>query len=420
MKPVDPTDKEQDTGIKVTNPDNDTKVSAKDEDGNDVPVKIDEDGNVVVTPGKDVDGPITVTITDPDLPDGKVEVEVPVKDHEKGRDDNGSNASDKTTVDQNGKKSVDPTDEKQGTGVKVTNPDNDTKVSAKDEDGKDIPVEIDPNTGEIVVTPGKDVDGPITVTVEDPDLDGGKTEVEIDVNGHKKGRDDNGSDASDDKTTVSPGKSTVTPNGKGQNVGKVDQGNSDKKGELTAELVDKDGNPIKGAEVKIDKDGNIIVSVPEGTPAGEAWVVVKEDGKEIDRFKIQIGEGKTTAGSSWGDLSADQQRKCLASSIGGLGLPLLALIPVGLLATTGLPGLEPVIRDFNAQVEAANIALQKQVGIYNPQMAAQAAEINAQLKEIGLNLVTGAAVLVLIPAAIAGGVLTAKNCTPGEGFGSSI
>ncbi|WP_168164673.1 hypothetical protein, partial [Corynebacterium sp. HMSC067D03] len=83
----------------VTNPDNDTKVSAKDEDGNDVPVKIDEDGNVVVTPGKDVDGPITVTITDPDLPDGKVEVEVPVKDHEKGRDDNGSNASDKTTVD---------------------------------------------------------------------------------------------------------------------------------------------------------------------------------------------------------------------------------------------------------------------------------------------------------------------------------
>ena len=420
ITPVNPTNDKQDTGIKVTNPDEDTKVSAKDEDGNDVPVEIDENGNVVVTPGEKVDGPITVTIEDPDLPNSKAEFEVPVNGHEKGRDDNGSDASDKTTVDQNDKKSVDPTDEKQGTGVKVTNPDKDTKVSAKDEDGKDIPVEIDPNTGEIVVTPGTDVDGPITVTIEDPDLDGGKTEVEIDVNGHEKGRDDNGSDASDDKTTVSPGKSTVTPNGKGQNVGKVDQGNSDKKGELTAELVDKDGNLIKGAKVTIDKDGNIIVSVPEGTPAGEAWVVVKEDGKEIDRFKIQIGEGKTTAGSSWGDLSADQQRKCLASSIGGLGLPLLALIPVGLLATTGLPGLEPVIRDFNAQVEAANIALQKQVGIYNPQMAAQAAEINAQLKEIGLNLVTGAAVLVLIPAAIAGGVLTAKNCTPGEGFGSSI
>ncbi|MDK6717671.1 hypothetical protein QP297_25625, partial [Escherichia coli] len=55
VKPVDPTDQEQDTGIKVTNPDNDTKVSAKDEDGNDVPVEIDENGNVVVTPGKNVD-----------------------------------------------------------------------------------------------------------------------------------------------------------------------------------------------------------------------------------------------------------------------------------------------------------------------------------------------------------------------------
>ncbi|MDK6717737.1 hypothetical protein QP297_25980, partial [Escherichia coli] len=87
---------------------------------------------------------ITVTIEDPDLPNSKAEFEVPVNGHEKGRDDNGSDASGKTTVDQNDKKSVDPTDEKQGTGVKVTNPDNDTKVSAKDEDGKDVPVEIDP------------------------------------------------------------------------------------------------------------------------------------------------------------------------------------------------------------------------------------------------------------------------------------
>ncbi|WP_070975900.1 hypothetical protein [Corynebacterium sp. MC3] len=53
---------------------------------------------------------------------------------------------------------------------------------------------INPETGEIEVTPGKDVDGPINVTVEDPDLDGGKQDVEVEVNGHKKGVDDNGSD----------------------------------------------------------------------------------------------------------------------------------------------------------------------------------------------------------------------------------
>ena len=401
VKPVDPTDKEQDTGIKVTNPDNDTKVTAKDEDGNDVPVEIDENGKVVVTPGEKVDGPITVTIEDPDLPNSKAEFEVPVNGHEKGRDDNGSDASGKTTVDQNGKKSVDPTDEKQGTGVKVTNPDKDTKVSAKDEDGKDIPVEIDPNTGEIVVTPGKGVDGPITVTVEDPDLDGGKTEVEIEVNGHEKGRDDNGSGASDDKTTVSPGKSTVTPNGKGQNVGKVDQGNSDKKGELTGELVDKDGNRIKGAKVTIDKDGNIIVSVPEGTPAGEAWVVVKEDGKEIHRFKIQIGETIDTG-------------KCVATSV-GFGLPLIALLPLGLATQIEIPGLSDFAAQANAQIQNANTQLQQQLGIFNPQLAAQVEGLNKQLGQYGTDIATVAGGLALIAAGILAGTIIYDNCTPGGG-----
>ncbi len=90
VKPVDPTDEKQDTGINVENKDDDTKISAKDEDGKDIPVIIDEDGNVIVIPGEDVDGPITVVVEDPELPGGKVEIEVPVIGHEKGRDDNGS------------------------------------------------------------------------------------------------------------------------------------------------------------------------------------------------------------------------------------------------------------------------------------------------------------------------------------------
>ncbi|WP_168168329.1 hypothetical protein, partial [Corynebacterium sp. HMSC070H05] len=104
----------------------------------------------------------------------------------------------KTTVDDSNVTPVDPTEDKQGTGIIVNNPDKDTKVSAKDEDGKDVPAVINPDTGEIEVTPGKDVDGPITVTVEDEDLPEGKTEVEVPVNGHEKDRDDNGSE----KTTV--------------------------------------------------------------------------------------------------------------------------------------------------------------------------------------------------------------------------
>ncbi|MCU6786254.1 S-layer homology domain-containing protein [Aedoeadaptatus acetigenes] len=92
VKPVNPTNDSQDTGIVVTNPDKDTKVSAKDEDGKYVPAEIDSRGNVFVTPGKDVDGPITVTIQDSDLPYGRKVIEVPVVGHKANRDDNGSNS----------------------------------------------------------------------------------------------------------------------------------------------------------------------------------------------------------------------------------------------------------------------------------------------------------------------------------------
>ena len=90
VKPVDPTDEKQDAGIKVENKDKDTKISAKDEDGKDIPVEIDDNGKVIVTPGTNVDGPITVTIKDPDLPGGKKVITVPVNGHEAGRDDNHS------------------------------------------------------------------------------------------------------------------------------------------------------------------------------------------------------------------------------------------------------------------------------------------------------------------------------------------
>ena len=355
----------------------------------------EKNGKITGTPTEEVEADedtpnvtVTYTLVDHNNKEYKVTDRVPLP------------VGQKTTVDGT-PKPVDPTDEKQGTGVKVNNPDKDTKVSAKDEDGKDVPVEIDPNTGEIVVTPGKDVDGPITVTIEDPDLDGGKTEVEIDVNGHKKGRDDNGSGASDDKTTVSPGKSTVTPNGKGQNVGKVDQGNSDKKGELTGELVDKDGNLIKGAKVTIDKDGNIIVSVPKGTPAGEAWVVVKEDGKEIHRFKIQIGETIDTG-------------KCVATSV-GFGLPLIALLPLGLATQIEIPGLSDFAAQANAQIQNANTQLQQQLGIFNPQLAAQVEGLNKQLGQYGTDIATVAGGLALIAAGILAGTIIYDNCTPGGG-----
>lgn len=137
------------------------------------------DGN---TPGKT---DVAVTVTYPDGSTDKLTVPVTINDTTKPSD-NG------TSVDTSGKHPVDPTNDKQGTGVVVNNPDGDTKITAKDEDGKDIPVVINPNTGEVEVTPGTNVDGPIVVTIIDPDLPDGSTTVIVDVNGHKIFRDDNG------------------------------------------------------------------------------------------------------------------------------------------------------------------------------------------------------------------------------------
>ena len=581
-KPVNPTDDKQDTGIKVHNEDKDTEVTAKDEDGKDIPVEIDENGNVHVTPGTDVDGPIRVTVTDPDLPGGKVEVEVEVNGHEKGRDDNNSDFK----VDDSGKKPVDPTNEKQDTGVKVQNPDKDTKISAKDEDGKDVPVEIDKD-GNVVVTPGEDVDGPITVTIEDPRLPEGKSQVEIDVNGHEKGRDDNGKA----ETNVNAdGKKPVVPNGKEQDTGVIinnkdgdtKESATDKNGKDVPVRVGDDGKvyvtpgkdvegPIKlvvedpdlpggKAEIEIEVDKaqnpggeenkpgtgdqtdpsegdklgeNVVASYPKtevkpgdkgiakvqlnkkdgekvgeavDTPADTTATITDRTGGELHGAKWDINTDasanvtgqapstedlmkafKTADAKGWDDFTkkfaplanpsvdltvknstgehtgvkasftlvgqdgksifdpngdfdgdgvnnGDELKKglnpfdgndgkinagrCAASAV-GFGLPLIALLPLGLASQIQIPGLSDFAAQASAQLQAANTHIQQQAGIFNPEMARQVEQINAQLRTVGADLGMVAAGIVLIAAGILAGTVIYDNCKPG-GPSSSV
>ncbi|MFG6302761.1 hypothetical protein ACGLFO_04510, partial [Corynebacterium hesseae] len=68
---------------------------------------------------------------------------------------------------------------------------------------------------------------------------------------------------------------------------------------MTGEVIGNDGKPVEGAKVEIDKNsGEIAVTVPEGTKAQDATVVVKDkDDSKVGEVDIKITEpGKDDTG----------------------------------------------------------------------------------------------------------------------------
>ena len=428
-----------------------------DENTGEITVPVPEDAK----PGDKITVPVEVTY--PDGSKDNVDVTVTVEEPDAPAPTPGD---DKTEVDSSGKKPVDPTDEKQGSGVKVINPDNDTKVSAKDEDGKDVPAVINPETGEIELTPGKDVDGPITVVVEDPDLPNGKAEIEIEVEGHEKGRDDN------DKTTTASeedpnyGDAVVVKPGESKDS-KKPFGEKDVPADTT--ITVKVPENATGWEFTNDADGVITGQAPSNeelakqfaelgekdwskvvealTPVAEPSVDVEfeyADGSKDNadaKFKLVGQDGKSILdpeGDADGDGVSNKEEvekgynpfdknskpapaaqgpadtgKCIASAV-GFGLPLLALIPIGLATQLTIPGLTDFVENVSMDIERANAQIQKNLGMFNPQTAQAMSQMNAQLRKAGLDLATVGAGLAVIAAGIIAGTIIYDNCAPGD------
>ena len=340
-------------------------------------------------------------------------------------------------------------------------------------------VKIDENTGEITVTSPdgseldkdtvEEFDVPVTVTYPDGTTDDAKAKFKLDTDGDGKpdteDEDDDNDGISDkeeeDKGSNPKDKGSIpaTPiePGNPTDAATFDPSYEDGSGkpgdDVTVpapEFKDNDGNPAEAPEgteftpgdnapdgVTVDENtGEITVPVPEDAKPGDKITVPVDvtypDGsKDTVDVPVTVGEPKDNSGSSDGGSSipggssnVDWER--CAPAAAGLGLPLLFLLPIGLASQMNIPGFSPLVKQVSAQIDGINrqlaqqnVALQKQLGIYNGPLAKQASQIDLMLKKVSSEAGRiGGGIALAAAGALALGLLI-NSCAPGAGSSSS-
>ncbi|WP_210400828.1 YPDG domain-containing protein, partial [Corynebacterium sp. HMSC070H05] len=343
-------------------------------------------------------GEITVTIPENAKPGDKITVPVEVTYPDGSKD----NVDVTVTVDNPDAKTADEIEPeykdgsgKPGEDVKVEKPefkDKDGNTTTPPDGttftpGENAPdgVVVDKNTGEITVTIPKDAKpgDKITVPVEVTYPDGSKDNVDVTVTVDNPDKPvDEGADTTPPKIDpIKPDDKTVT-------------GTGDRPGEDII-VTFPDGKEVP---TKTDENGKWTVKVPDGTTLKPGDDVKARDG---------VGnESKEKVGIDTG--------KCVATSV-GFGLPLIALLPIGLATQLEIPGLSDIAAQANAQIQNFNTQMQRQLGVFNPQMASQVDAINSQLARYGTDIGTVLGGLALIAAGILAGTIIYDNCSPNGG-----
>ena len=232
-------------------------------------------------------------------------------------------------------------------------------------------------------TAGFDLVGKDGKSLLDPkgDFDGDGVTNEDEIKGGSNPA--NGSETPD---TTAPSINEIKPGAK------EISGKGDHPGEEIFVTIPGVKDPIK---VTTDKDGNWKVEVPAGVDlkTGDTITATDAAGNKTEA-KVSIDTGK-----------------CVASAV-GFGLPLIALLPLGLASQIQIPVLSDVAGQVEAQLKTVNTRIQQQAGIFNPEMARQVEQINAQLRTFGADLGMVAAGIVLIAAGILAGTIINDNCNP--------
>ena len=124
--------------------------------------------------------------------------------------------------------------------------------------------------------------------------------------------------------------------------------------------------------------------------------------------------GSTRPGGS----SLADNPRC-AAALAGVGLPLAALVPLGLGSKVQLPSVNNLSAQLNAQARNLNNDVQRGIGVHDPRLSQQAAQLDNQLKALGADLgpVAAGAGTVALSAAALGAI--AYACSPQAAQGSS-
>lgn len=186
-------------------------------------------------------------------------------------------------------------------------------------------------------------------------------------------------------------------------------------------------NPVKEGDDELKGKGDrpnedIIVTLPGGTEIptktdknGEWTVKIPADKpiKEGDKIDVRDGDGNKTDTVIVGkkQISSSDRKGCTETLV-GFGVPLLLLIPLGIASQVAIPGLQDFQNQVGRQIQEANTALQRQLGVHNPGLSKAAADFDARLKSAGVNVSHVLAGLATLAYGIAAITTIAVKCGP--------
>ncbi|WP_066523952.1 hypothetical protein [Corynebacterium bouchesdurhonense] len=159
-----------------------------------------------------------------------------------------------------------------------------------------------------------------------------------------------------------------------------------------------DFNVARGDETTVDN--NDLIPSP-----GPGFLVIPD---LSSLGSLGLGSSDRLGSLDLGSSDLELPGKCEIALV-GLGLPLLALIPLGLASQVALGGAAQFADQIGAQIQNVNSELQRKAGIMNPQLAAQFEAANNSLQQFGLNAGSAALGVAAVGtgAALTAGLLAA-------------